>query len=742
MTQSSESGETPLASEQHATVSAPTSSMSVWARIKEHKVAQWTLAYAAAAYTVLHGTEMVSNAFEWPHLLVRLVTLLLILGLPLVITIAWYHGHRAQRRVTGVELTIITVLLVVAGTALWQFGRPSREHAGAKVATSAQTTAEATRPASATPAEKSIAVLPFENRSHQADDAFFVDGIHYDILTQLSKLRALKVISRTSVERFRGSKLNLQQIAQQLGVTSILEGGVQRAGDRVRIHVQLIDANSDAQIWAERYDRELSAANIFGIQSDVAAAIADALKAALTPDEQARLNTIPTQSLEAWEAYQIGRQHVAQRTSVGLAQAERSFRRSIALDPAFALGYGGLADALLLQTEYSGAPLELTLRKAAAAADKAVELDPNLAEAWTSSAGIATVRLQFDRAEIMYRRAIELNPNYALVRHWYGIMLAEDLFRTDEALAQLQRGVEVDPLSAPMRDALGIGLYQKGRFEEAAEACRQSIAIDPTRPNTYLVYADLKARALNDFPEAIAMDRKAIELDPDSPKSVKWLGMHYSEVGDHARAIELLSKLVNDWPDDSHLQFVTALAQLYVGDDRAALRHAQRSVDLYPRRSVPLALLRDQDLRVGHLDKARSRYQKSYPELFETAAAHIDRSNFEAAIDLALVMQKLGEAERANQLLDGAERVIHHIPRLGMFGYAISDVRIHALRNRNAQALTALREAERARWRMHWRYHRDFDPTLASIRGEPEFKAIFADIERDLTQQRARIMEK
>jgi TolB-like protein/Tfp pilus assembly protein PilF len=713
--------------------------MSLWARIKEHKVAQWTLAYAAAAYTVLHGTEMVSNAFAWPHLLVRIVTLLLILGLPLVVTIAWYHGHRAQRRVGRAELTIITVLLVIAGAALWHFARPSQEHATAKVGSTVHTRAEAVRPLTATPAEKSIAVLPFQNRSREADDAFFVDGVHYDILTQLSKVRALKVISRTSVERFRGSKLSLQQIAHRLGVTSILEGGVQRAGERVRIHVQLTDANSDAQIWAESYDRELSAANIFGIQSDVAAAITVALKAALTSEERARVNAVPTQNLKAWEAYQIGRQRMAQRTSTALAHAEQSFRRSIALDPAFALGHVGLADVLQLQVDYSGAPVELTLRNAEAAAQKAIELSPDLAEAWTSSAGIASERFQFDRAEVMFRRALELNPNYALARHWYGTMLAEELFRTDEALTQVQRAAELDPFSGVIRDALGVALEQKGHFQEAADAYRQSIGIDPTRPNPYLNLADLKVTVLNDFPGAIAMDRKAIELDPDGPKPVCYLGGHYSDLGDHARAMELLSKAVARWTDDYALHFYTAFAHLYIGDDSAAKRHAQRSLDLYPRLALTLALIRDADLRAGRLAEALSRYQKSYPELFGTDAPRIDRSNFAAAIDLAHVMQKLGEAERANQLLDGAERVIRHIPRLGFYGYSIADVRIHALKNRHAQALSALREAERAGWRIFWRYHRDFDPILDSIRGEPEFKAVFADIERDLAQQRARL---
>ena len=180
-------------------------------------------------------------------------------------------------------------------------------------------------------------MLPFENRSRLEDDTFFVDGIHDDILTQLTKVGALKVIARTSVEQFRDTKLTTREIGEKLGVTKMLEGGVQRAGDRVRVTVQLIDTGTDAHVWAESYDRELSAANIFAIQSEVATAIAAALKASLTADEQARVNAIPTQSLEAWQAYQIGLKRIASRTSAGLTEAETHFRKAIELDPKFAL---------------------------------------------------------------------------------------------------------------------------------------------------------------------------------------------------------------------------------------------------------------------------------------------------------------------------------------------------------------------------------------------------------------------
>ena len=184
----------------------------------------------------------------------------------------------------------------------------------------------------------------------------------------------MRVISRTSVEQFRDTKLPIKSIAEQLGVAQILEGGVQRAGDRVRVTVQLIDASTDAHLWAENYDRELTAANIFAIQSEVATAIAAALKATLTADEKARVDAVPTQNLEAWEAYQLGKQRMAKRTSDALAEAERFFRKSIDLDPTFALAHVGLADALILQIQYSGKPLEGTLAEADRALSQALRV--------------------------------------------------------------------------------------------------------------------------------------------------------------------------------------------------------------------------------------------------------------------------------------------------------------------------------------------------------------------------------
>ena len=299
---------------------------STWTRLRRRKVVQWGIAYAAGAWGLLQGLAYVTATFHWPEQFQQLTSLALLIGLPVVLVLAWYHGDRGQQRVSTPEFAILTLLLLLGGGAFWYYQRAS--DAGKDAAPTASVVHPAASPA-VSDARPSIAVLPFENRSRRAKDAYFVDGIHDDILTQLSKVSALRVISRTSVEQFRDTKLSMKAIADQLGVTKILEGGVQRAGDRVRINVQLIDASTDTHVWAESYDRELTAANIFSIQSEIATAIAGALRATLTPAERAQASVVPTRSLEAWEAYQLGKQRMAKRTSADLMDAERFFRKAL-----------------------------------------------------------------------------------------------------------------------------------------------------------------------------------------------------------------------------------------------------------------------------------------------------------------------------------------------------------------------------------------------------------------------------
>ena len=711
-----------------------------WTKLTRRKVVQWGIAYAAGAWGVLQGVQFLAEAFEWPTRVLKLSTFALLVGLPVVLVLAWYHGDRGEQRVGRIELAVVTLLFLLGGGLFWRYERASEKSPATTTEVAAPVPAAA--PADAGP---SIAVLPFENRSARQDDAFFVDGIHDDILTQLAKVSAMKVISRTSVERFRDTKLPMKDIAQQLGVKSLLEGGVQRAGDRVRITVQLIDAATDAHLWAESYDRELTAANIFAIQSEVSTAIAAALKATLTPAEKARVNAVPTRNLDAWEAYQFGKQRLAKRTSGGMIEAEEFFRKAIERDPSFALAYSGLADSLSLQVNYGDAPLLATLKQAQAAADTALKLDPGLSEAWTSSAFIASNREQNDRAERMYRRAIELNPNNAMALKFYGQLLVAT-GRIDEGLRALENAAGLDPLSAIVQQNLAMALENHGRFSEAATHYRRAIEIDPSMPGPYQGLGFLMAYAMNRFADAVPLVQKAVELDPGNWMwSMGPLGLPvlYLDLDDESKLFATMEPAETRFPDDTNIQNLLAYIDLIQRDNAGAVRHAERSLALYPRNDSALSILGDADLRGGRYADALARYQKAFPEFFLPDTPLLDEFNYGIAIDLAQVLQKRGDAPRANVLLDRATIVFDKLPRLGVNGYGITDARIHALRGDKAKALAALREAEQAGWRGPlWRYYRDLDPKLASIRNDPEFKAVFADIERDMARQRAELAKR
>ena len=703
---------------------------STWTRLTRRKVVQWGLAYAAAAWALLQVIGFFADAFHWSDAIKQVAAITLVTGLPIAVTLAWYHGDRGHQRVTRTELAILALLLLLGGGLSWRYQRASETPTGAAPAIASSPAADA-RP--------SIAVLPFENRSDQSKDAFFVDGIHDDILTQLTRIGAMKVIARTSVEQFRDTKLSTKEIGEKLGVTRVLEGSVQRAGDRVRVTAQLVDTMSDAHLWAESYDRELTVANIFAIQSEVATSIASALETTLTAAEKARVNIVPTRNLAAWEAFQLGRQRMARRTARTLTDAEHFFQRAVDLDPKFALAYVGLSDSLALQTEHAGAPPEATLARADAAVGTALEIDPNLAEAWASSALIRSFRGQYDRADPLYRRAIALNPNYAAAYQRFS-RNAGGLGHRDEALAAAEKAVELDPLSAIVNTDLGRALMSVGRFEEAADRLRRANEIDPEMPMPYRQLGVLSAYARNRFADAVPLLQKAAALDPGNPILEFYLARLYFDLGDDVQASRVIEAARERWPDHGAVLVASAEMHMNAGEWNAALLDSQRLLALESWAVDPddvLRWLRDGDLKQGDHQAARQRYAKAYPALLGSTPPTIDGTNWKAAIDVAPVLLAAGDGIAAGVILDHAHAFIRTIPRLGVAGYGIADVRIYALRGDKAGALAALREAEKAGWRgPFWRYYRDFDPNLASLRNEPEFKAVFTDIERDMARQR------
>ena len=703
--------------------------LSTWANLRRRKVVQWGLAYAAGAWVLMQIVAYFSGTFDWSRQIQQLVTVAVLVGAPIVLALAWYHGDRGQQRVTGSELAVLTLLLMIGGGLLWLYAQRS-------VPTTDTVAATQPAPTTATSdARPSIAVLPFENRSRLEDDAFFVDGIHDDILTQLTKVGALKVIARTSVEQFRDTKLTTKQIGERLGVTKVLEGGVQRAGNRVRVTVQLIDAATDAHVWAENYDRELSAENIFAIQSEVAAEIAVALETTLTPAERLRVNSIATKNLAAWEAYQLGRQRMGRRTSSSLAEAEEYLRQAIDHDPTFATAYAALADAIWLKADISGQPLAPAVAEAEGLVEKALKFDPNLAEAHTTRAKFAQDRRDFQLAETEYRRAIELNPNYPTAHQWYAQLLGLQ-GRDAEAMARTQRAAELDPLSVLLRTNVAWGLSGLGRFDEALTSFNTARNVDPSSPLPYAGIAAVYATAYGRLDLAVPFAEKAIQLDASGSRHQRMLAQILLDLGDDARAWHWAERAAGD--GSAHM--VRAYFHLYRGEHAKALSSARKALEFDARDHRALALLDESDSDANEALAARSRYARAFPELLERRTPEVDPSNYAAAIDLVDIEEALGQREHAGQLLDRSESLIRSFPRMGPWGYGIADAQILALRGEDDKALAALHAAMKAGWRgPAWRYYRDFDSNLASIRNEPEFKAVFADIERDMAQQRARL---
>src|SRR3989449_10402939 len=409
-------------------------------------------------------------------------------------------------------------------------------------------------------AEKSIAVLPFENRSEDKANAYFAEGIQDEILTRLSKIADLKVTSHTSTQHYKSVPENLAEIAKQLGVAHILEGSVQKSGDAVRVNVQLIKAANNSHVWAETFDRKLT--DIFSVESDVAKAIADQLRAHITRQEEQVIAAKPTKNIEAYDAYLRGRYFWNKRTSNGIKHAIEHFQQSIERDPDFALGHAGLADSYIALTFYNFAAPHETMPKAKESAIKALALDNTLAEAHAS---LAHILMNYDwnwsAAEKEFKRSIELKPDYATGHEWYAIHYLTATGRLEEAVQEMKKALELEPASLVMNTFMGATLYYAGRYDEAIDQCRRTIEMDPNFAvaHWHLGLAYEQKQALDAATEEF---KKAISLSGGSPLMKAALGRAYAKSQKKHEANDMLNEL----NELSKQQYVSAyeVATIYV----------------------------------------------------------------------------------------------------------------------------------------------------------------------------------
>jgi len=423
------------------------------------------------------------------------------------------------------------------------------------------------RPGSNTIPAKSIAVLPFENLSEDKANAYFAEGVQDEILTRLAKVADLKVISRTSTQRFKSAPSDLPEIARRLGVMNILEGSVQKSNDQVRVNVQLINAINDAHLWAEIYDRKLT--DLFAVESDIAKTIADTLQAKLSGSEKNLIAKTPTVNNEAYELYLKGRFFWNKRTGADLRKAIDYFEQATTKDPSYALAYVGLADSYLLLSNYGAAAPRDSIPQAKAAAKKALELDSNLGEAHASFGILSEDDFQFERAISEFERAIELSPNYATAHHWFGDGPLMALGQSDRSIAEGKRSVELDPLSLVNNADLGWDYINARRYDEAIAQLKKTIEIDS---HFYLAHYYLGEALLlkGQVTQSIAEYRIAVDLD-DDPLALGLLGQAYGRAGQQDEAKKILEQLTQEAKSRYVPAYSFALVRTSLGDKEGAI---------------------------------------------------------------------------------------------------------------------------------------------------------------------------
>jgi eukaryotic-like serine/threonine-protein kinase len=423
------------------------------------------------------------------------------------------------------------------------------------------------------PPAKSIAVLPFENLSGNAENAYFAQGIQDEIVTRLGKIADLKVISRTSTERFESSPQNLRAISEQLGVANLLKGTVQKAGDQVRVSVQLIEASTGAHLWTESYDRKLT--DIFRVESDIAQAIAGTLQARLTGAETQAIAKRPTENPAAHQLYLKGRFFWNKTTESDLRKAIDYFTQAIAADPNYALAYAGVAEANLVLPFIAGGQPQDCYPTAKAAAQRALEIDPTLAEAHIA---LAEVLRDYDfdctRARTEFQKGIELNPNYA-TGHWRYSWLLQSVGQSDQAFAEMERAVELDPLSLIINTDLGYLHTVNGRYEQAIEQLHRTLAIDDS---FYYGHGNL-GEALEfkgDLKGALAEYTNLQELT-DDPFGLVELCHVQAALGNTTEARKILAQLYDVAKRRYVQSYGFAVAHLGLGEREEALRLLEKS---------------------------------------------------------------------------------------------------------------------------------------------------------------------
>ena len=538
--------------------------MSVFRELQRRKVIRVAGVYLVVAWLLLQVAATVAPILNLPHWFEELVFALLALGFPVALLFAWAFeltpvglqrdsGEISPGSSKLVDYVILAAIAIGAAWFVWLQADKA--------------------PSAPNDLDPSVAVLPFENMNADEENEAFSAGVHSDLLAQLARIKTLRTVSRTSMIRYRDSRLSVPEIGRELDVATILEGGVRRAGDSVRINVTLIDAAADEPIWTEVYDRELTAENLFAIQSEIAQAISRQLQASLSGEDRRRLDVVPTKNIAALESYFIGKQLLEDRTLQSLNAAVEYFEKVVELDPNFALAWSGLADAYMLLPEYSASiDRKMIESRAREGVLRALELNPDLPEVRASEAWYQLRFYDWDGAERIFREALAIAPDNTNVLHWLSHTLSFQ-GRYEEALMVARQAVEADPDSSIMRTNLAYILVDAGQFDEGLEVAWQMRKTRPEhliqRRNMYL--HELRAGRLRDAAATFVAYIGVTGGDVDAAREIGDMFVAYGERGERGRIDQDLIDLAQLGSED--------LAQVlaFVGDAEGTIHALQQA---------------------------------------------------------------------------------------------------------------------------------------------------------------------
>jgi adenylate cyclase len=559
-----------------------------FSELKRRNVYKVAITYAVVAWLLIQAASILLPTFDAPSWVMKTLVVLLALGFVGIVFISWAFEATPE----GLKRTEDVPPEVAAKLPTWSRKKFTAFIVSVAVIATGLFVYQFLRSKNATPqksdvglAQKSIAVLPFVNMSADKNDEYLSDGVSEELITALSKITGLQVKARTSSFAFKGKNEDIQKIGELLHVSHLLEGSVAKAGNKLRITAQLIQASDGNHEWSDTYDRDMQ--DIFAVRSEVAQQVAETLKVRLLGEEKRKIDKKPTENLEAYNLYRQGRFYADKLSEEGMTKAVPLFQQAIEKDPGFALAYAGMADNYVIAADAIIPPRE-AFSKAKEAALKAIELDDSLAEAH-ASLGLVHYHYDWDwgAAEQELKRAISLNPQSAQSYTLYTHYLA-GMGRYDEAKKYGARALELDPLSVSAHWFLGWGAIYAGRSDEAIGFFSKALELDPDNPWTHWFLGRAYLLGGNSA-RAIEEMETGLRFGPDDPLGLGFTGYVYAVTGRRADALKILQRL----DELQKSRFISTISRAYVyaglGDKDKAFEWLEKA---YQERSDSLAWFR------------------------------------------------------------------------------------------------------------------------------------------------------